>query len=129
MVDTVKVKKINKNHQSRNDLFFKKNIYDKKENFHSIISSHALKLVLNKSMRASDDEQGSTNFRLSPFISFSLVTFASSPWANLGFPDDFWNGGVRSRLILSNWLNSRNETWRQWENMSIIISIDLLICC
>ena len=35
------------------------------------------------------------------------------PWATLGFPDDFWNGGVRSRLILSNWLNSRNETWRQ----------------
>ena len=31
----------------------------KKRYFQPIISLHALKLVLNKSMRASDDEQGS----------------------------------------------------------------------
>ena len=36
----------------------KKKFAMKKRYFQSIISLHALKLALNKSMRASDDEQG-----------------------------------------------------------------------
>ena len=36
----------------------KKPLAMKKSYFQSIISLHALKLALNKSMRASDDEQG-----------------------------------------------------------------------
>ena len=49
--------------------FKKKNILDKKgyysfsQNFQSIISSHALKLALNKSMHAPDDEQGINKLR------------------------------------------------------------------
>ena len=48
---------------------FKKKILDKKgyysflQNFQSIISSHALKLAFNKSMRACDNEQGINKLR------------------------------------------------------------------
>ena len=49
--------------------FKKKNIHDKKgynsflQNLLSIISLHTLKLALNKSMCASDDEQGINKLR------------------------------------------------------------------
>ena len=57
-LDTSKEKKINNNHLSRNETHFKKKNFKMKRYFQSIISLHALKLALNKSMRASGNEQG-----------------------------------------------------------------------
>ena len=55
-LDTSKEKKINKNHESRNETCFKKQIFrNEKSYFQSIISLHTLKLALNKSMGTSDD--------------------------------------------------------------------------
>ena len=52
-------------------LVLRKNLHDEKKRFHcfwqnfqSIVSLHVLKLALNKSIRASDDKQGTNKLRL-----------------------------------------------------------------
>ena len=60
------------------NIHVKKGYYSFLQNFQSILSLHALKLALNKSMRTSDDEQGINRLRPKPFCSCQDSTYIKS---------------------------------------------------